>query len=872
MRRRVIATMVALAAGGIAAGPAGAHGGGEHGASRAHYPGLPGRAGSQARAVERRERAIETASLGDDHALEHAQGRALVRGLRDSTGRRANALGAWTDELQPVNTLVPPNVGGRWEQSVQLPIVAINAIMLHTGKILYFAYPWRATELDPATGTPGTPTDWDTATAYLYDPATGASRQMPPPVNPDTGKRVELFCAGASLLADGRVLVTGGNVGDPSGDKLANKANYGLNTIYTFDPEKAERGLQPWTEGPRMAQGRWYPTQTLLPDGRTVLSSGQSNKGDDPDNAGLNADIELYTPDTAAGVVEPFGRYGGADRPGTPGQYPHQWWMPSGTLLNAGPFKADFFVMDRPPAPKAGAANSVTFKRRGTLRGNQEWAGGVLSPVGVGGDAKVMLLGGADRTDADPQPVSPALATTTYYDEANPNLGWRQGAPLNFARAFANAVLMPTGKVAVVGGGAGEDSKQRYYRWISTAVQRRVEIADPADPTAAPVAGNQQAEGRAYHSTALLLPDARVWSAGDDINGPLGNPTAADPQGYSGGATFEAAQRMGAGSGVCTDTAEVWTPPYLLNADGSLRTRPVIAGTPRSATYGTTIGVRTSASARKAVLVAPGAATHANDMSQRVVTLDATRVAGRGLNVTLPASADVAPPSWYMLFVLDATGTPSVSRFVRLVPPGVAVDAPGALTAGSRETDTPKADADPVPTAAPAGQRTGCDGTGNPPPTPVPDPAPDPDVSGTAGAVESQLPVMVPTPGATEPFKARFRAGARLALPSTLARLRTRKRFSLVVTTTRPARLEVRTSIRLRATAGKRKGRLVPLAIARTVRAKTGRKGAVRVRVKLTRGGMRRLRAVSSARLVVTVKAKPAKGKAVTVKRRPVLR
>ena len=83
---------------------------------------------------------------------------------------------------------------------------------------------------------------------------------------------MNLCCAGQSLLADGQLLVTGGNLAY----EASGQGNWqGLNRIYTFDPW-SER----WTEQPRMAHGRWYPTQTLLPDGRTLITSGRDETGD----------------------------------------------------------------------------------------------------------------------------------------------------------------------------------------------------------------------------------------------------------------------------------------------------------------------------------------------------------------------------------------------------------------------------------------------------------------------------------------------------------------------------------------------------------------------------------------------------------------
>jgi pyruvate/2-oxoglutarate dehydrogenase complex dihydrolipoamide acyltransferase (E2) component len=121
--------------------------------------------------------------------------------------------------------------------------------------------------------------------------------------------------------------------------------------------------------------------------------------------------------------------------------------------------------------------------------------------------------------------------------------------------------------------------------------------------------------------------------------------------------------------------------------------------------------------ASRAVLVAPGAVTHGVDMNQRHVELSVLgRVPGKGLNVRMPASPNIAPPGWYMLFVLDSTGTPSVAHWVQ-------------LRAGAPDAPTLTADS-PVPPAAtpPASPPAATPPAATPPaaaPTPAPAPAAD---------------------------------------------------------------------------------------------------------------------------------------------------
>ena len=83
--------------------------------------------------------------------------------------------------------------------------------------------------------------------------------------------------------------------------------------------------------------------------------------------------------------------------------------------------------------------------------------------------------------------------------------------------------------------------------------------------------------------------------------------------------------------------------------------------------YGGTFQVHTQAAADIAsvVLVRPGAPTHAFDMDQRLVKLSYTVGSGL-LNVTAPPNGNIAPPGYYMLFILNAAGVPSVAKFVQL--------------------------------------------------------------------------------------------------------------------------------------------------------------------------------------------------------------
>jgi Domain of unknown function (DUF1929) len=576
-------------------------------------------------------RSVETAQLGAEHAAAHAAQRRLARAAQAAGARTAPA------PLPPV----PTQTGGAWAPAARLPVIAINAALLPTGKVLIFAYPGRP-------GEPGSGFE-NRAEAYVGYPDDPRSwRRVDPPIDPRTGKPTDIWCGGTSLLADGRVLVTGGNLDDDPAH-----VSTGLNTVFTFDP-----WTESWESHERMRQGRWYPTQVLMPDGRTLIASGLSAPGD-PDfgslgpsgSGGMDDDAEVFEP--GGDISQLDFRFNDPGRLPLSEIYPKLFWAHTGHVLAAGPRPSDSWYLD-PGTPSA-------WSELPDLSRTRDWGTAVMLA-----DGRVLTLGGSppdefvdeDGDGADDFNYRPATATTEIFDG---HAGWAAGPDMGIARSHANSVLLPDGTVATLGGGFGQDGSRYYYNWLYEEEQRRVELLDPR--TGATILGAAQAEARTYHSTALLLPDARVMSAGDDING------AAGP-----------------GSGITDDTVEIYSPPYLFAEDGSPLgpdERPRIASAPTTAQLGDVIEVAASGvPATRAVLVAPGAATHATDMSQRIVELpDSIAVPGGGLRLRVPADANVVLPGYYMLFLLSADGVPSVARFIRVVAPPPAGLGPPAVPA-----------------------------------------------------------------------------------------------------------------------------------------------------------------------------------------------
>jgi hypothetical protein len=206
--------------------------------------------------------------------------------------RALTAIEIQADMVTPIGPAPPPppppdaSMAGQWSVPVELGLVAVNMVHLHTGKILMYGGE-----------------DHGGTSATVWDLATGTLRPVPAPYN--------VFCSGHAALADGRILVVGGH--DTAGGIL------GSYEATIFDPL-----TESWMPVPRMAYRRWYPTATTLPDGRVLVTSGATTCFT------CIADIpELYDPRTNAWTQLTSARLAFP-------YYPFIFVLPDGRVLNAG--------------------------------------------------------------------------------------------------------------------------------------------------------------------------------------------------------------------------------------------------------------------------------------------------------------------------------------------------------------------------------------------------------------------------------------------------------------------------------------------------------------------------------------------------------
>jgi hypothetical protein len=382
----------------------------------------------------------------------------------------------------------------------------------------------------------------------------------------------EIFCAGHNVMPNGDVFVTGGH------------PPHGQQGVGVPETEIYRAATRTWEPGPNMGEARWYPTNIELADGRSLIFGGQAVKG------AWSKSVEQYQPSSGTLSVLP------ASATKQIPSYPRMHLLPNGTIFMAGPNRLSYVFN---PATAKWTASAKRYGANG-------------SSVLLSDLHSVLAVGGKVGTSA--------TATSEIVDVNTAKPVWTQTTSLNHAREALNLVTLADGSVFAVGGGL----TSAYDNPILTP-----ELFDPHTRTWKDMA--PQVAPRMYHSTALLLPDGRVLSAGQD-------------------------------KGAYAKTVEIYSPPYLFKGP-----RPTIDFAPSSLGYGEGFSVVTlgAPTIGGVALVRPGSVTHSVNFDQRYVPL-AFNASGGVLSVTSPADGNTAPPGWYMLFLVSTEGIPSVASWVHL--------------------------------------------------------------------------------------------------------------------------------------------------------------------------------------------------------------
>jgi hypothetical protein len=314
---------------------------------------------------------------------------------------------------------------GQWSAVFPAPIVQLHLHLLPDGTVLSW-------------GRIGDP--------QLWDPATAVFTAVPSPAL--------LFCAGHDFLADGRLLVAGGHISD----------DHGLPATSVFDP-----ATRSWQVGSPMARGRWYPTNTMLPNGEVLTVAGRDESGAVVPVPEVWDGTSWRQLTTASLGLE---------------YYPRNFVAPDGRVFYAG---------EEQPSRWLDVTGTGSW-RDGPRRNFPAWRGYGSAVMYAPG--KILYVGGGD----------PPTNTAEVIDLNAASPAWAYTGAMAFARRHMNATLLPTGDVLVTGGTSAPGFNN------AAGAVHAAELWSPATGTWTTLASN--AVTRMYHSTSLLLPDGRVLHTG----------------------------------------------------------------------------------------------------------------------------------------------------------------------------------------------------------------------------------------------------------------------------------------------------------------------------------------------------------------------
>jgi hypothetical protein len=500
------------------------------------------------------------------------------------------------------------------------PVRASRAVLLNNGNVLLVA----GSGADPAFFATGN------LTSAVYNPGKGTFTVIR---TPD-----DFFRAGEVQLPDGKVLVLGGTEAYPT---TANpEQDLGLGTSYLFNPvtNKYQRVSD-------LNGGHWAPSATELGNGDVIAYGGLSEAG----VGSATTEYFRYNPASPTdGRWLPASQI--SESPGSWGLYPAMILRRDGELFYTGSHVSGDNITPAGPAGtmrgQGGAGlinisnilNPAAATPVAVVKGLQDTPGGpsgtdmtdesmsVLLPPAQA--QQVLLLGGGNILHA-----APATRLTDLIDlnAAGPRYtpgpliprGRLRGGrlePASYGKMYVSAVILPDGQVFETGGALLDRADP-----VAEAA-----VYDPATGAfSAPMATDPVP--RIKFSSAFLLPDGRVMAIGD----------------YAGDGSFD-------------PRISIYSPSYLFRG-----ARPKISVATRYWTYGSTQQITVSQQIVKAELIRPASVAQSSDPNQRLVALPAS-VSGNHVRLTVTGNPDMAPPGWYMLFVVNADGVPSVASWVHV--------------------------------------------------------------------------------------------------------------------------------------------------------------------------------------------------------------
>ena len=498
----------------------------------------------------------------------------------------------------------------------ELTSVAVHLAMMKTGKVILFS------------GDHENIWNWTKGESSLWNP-------QDPYFECDPMLNRNLFCSGHCLLPDGRLFVAGGQstfnhpltilLSFPGILQLALKIlrkKAADHDIHTFDPD-----TEKWQLHTQMPRARWYPTCITLPDGKALIVSGTYSHAHHALGGFINLDYEIFDPATNT-LSKPSKFMNEID------MYPFLQVLPGGTLFIHSRKTARFWnIAERKIIP------TIEFEtKEGGTKTYPGMGSCVMLPLKPQSNTvKILIVGGS--TSLSPNKNTDALNVAEIFTANLENLAksvdWEVTPPMHKKRILCDSVLLPDETVLVTNGaekGQADDNK---------IAVKEIELFEPNSKTWK-VIGALERE-RLYHSSAVLLPDGRVVIAGSTGHSWLH--AAFDPKNFE-------------------HEIEVVNPPYL---EGN-PSRSVIDKIPSSIPYNTNFKVETKdvLDIHKVSLIRASSTTHNNNMDQRCVILPILDKTNDSLRLSSPQDSSWAPPGYYMVFLIDKNGVPSIGKFIKI--------------------------------------------------------------------------------------------------------------------------------------------------------------------------------------------------------------
>lgn len=465
----------------------------------------------------------------------------------------------------------------------------------------------------------------------------------------------DVFCAHHTFAADGRLLIAGGTQKWPEGDIHGHALDFlGHRRCWLYNhkqhtwTEVAKLNRSPDQPDEEHSGGRWYPGLVTLANGEVAAFFGHP---DQQDFRHRNILPERYNQAGNFWVNMPkvMGTLG---EPQSGGRrflfFPRVYQLPNGRLFFATPMPANFSGGTEgthfSTAYDAFSGDYVDPKIAEPEGAYHDWnRPAVLLPLLPTEDFRVRILfvGGVNPRRLDLGSASPSWSATAG---RAPSIAGRD-------RAYSNAVLLPTGEVCVVGGVnvVNPEDPVLEAEIYSPGINWDTGSYSNVDSWSVKQAA---VHARNYHSTALLLPNGKVWVGGGNTNADSGDP---DSDVTVGGVT----KKLG------IKKIELYEPDYIATPN-----RIQITDSPKVLTYDEPFVVeidRPATNVKYVALIRAGSVTHSTDNDQRFVALTIESRNGNTLNLSAPPNGNVAPPGYYMLWVIDNSNQPcQLAKFVRV--------------------------------------------------------------------------------------------------------------------------------------------------------------------------------------------------------------